>query len=66
MEKGRKTKVGVGAREGRGRRREMTESRGGEGHSVSPTHHVFNVHINTRSGKETFHTSSMTSTCSKV
>ena len=27
---------------------------------------VLNVHINTRSGKKTFHTSSMTSPCSKV
>ena len=30
------------------------------------THLILNVHINTRSGKETFHTSSMTSPCSKV
>ena len=30
------------------------------------THLMLNVHINTRSGKEMFHTSSMTSPCSKV
>ena len=47
----------------------MTKSyaEGRGGHSVSPTHlATFNVHINTRSGKEKFHTSSMTSSCSKV
>ena len=29
-------------------------------------HLILNVHINTRIGKEMFHTSSMTSHCSKV
>ena len=33
---------------------------------IAPTHPLYHVHINTRSGKEMFHTSSMTSPCSKV
>ena len=31
-----------------------------------PTHIILNVHINTRSGNETFHTSKFTARCSKV
>ena len=34
---------------------------------IGPTHPmILNVHINTRSGKEVFHTGRMTSNCSKV
>ena len=31
-----------------------------------PTHHILNVCINTRGGKEVFHNSRMTSLCCKV
>ena len=38
-----------------------------KGHDLlTPTHPILNVHIITRSGKETFHISSMTSPCSTV
>ena len=40
---------------------------GGEGGAFNrATHPILNVHFNTRSGKEMFHTSSMTSICSPV
>ena len=60
---GEEDNVEEGAKEGRGRRRGMTESRGRGGSQClthSPTHPAFNVHIYTRCRKEMFHTSSMT------